>query len=156
MTIFKNLFNKHKCKWHVIAFDHGYQTTFSDSATREKHNLTFSRCECGNRKMTGNEFGSASRHSSITKSMHRWVEMNILQLTDESSIFNMDYTCVRPATSTDVGTWYFRPLTGIEKLIKQLKQDAEFIALSEANQLVEDAFNEFETVVKLHENIDTK
>ena len=148
MNWFKKALHIHT--WHVIAFDDGYNTTYDEPNIQPTaHHLTFLKCDCGARKITGNEVGHASRHSGVIKAGHAWVESNELMISPQASVYNDDY---QPSTSP-IGKYSYRPLTGIQRIIASLKADEEFSKLHHDNKLVADALAEFETIIKLHEGL---
>jgi hypothetical protein len=143
----------HKHKWYVVAFDSGYTTNYTDTNEKVSHQLTFSACDCGRRKLAGNENRPASTHASVTKAMHSWIENNKLFLSDRGDVYHDDYQCTRLPATGALGTYEYLPLTGIDKIINSLRADSDFIKLHNNNQLVQDALTEFQTVIKLHEGL---
>jgi hypothetical protein len=159
-----NLFRKpksHKHEFHVVAFDTGYFTTYSDSGSdsetesSKRHHLTFSKCACGKREMTESERTKRSRHSvahsGITHAEHLWVIKDILSISGDANVYDDNYYMT--AKNTDVNTWKYRPVTGVGEILKLLEDDSEFQVLCKEQPNVETAFGDFEAVVKLHENL---
>ena len=154
-----NLFNKpvlHKHAFHVVAFDHGYKTTYPDSKVDPPkcHHLTFSKCDCGERKMTETETTRRSKyaapHQGITKAENLWTIKGILKLSPDADVYDDDYSMT---ASTGLNTWEYKPITGVDKIIKLLQDDSEFQELCKEHPNVDTAFGQFEAIVKLHENI---
>jgi hypothetical protein len=143
----------HKHTWYVVAFDSGYSTNYTDTKDNQGHQLTFSACDCGCRKIAGNENRPANNHVGVIRAMHSWIENNKLFLSDQGDIYNDDYQCTTMPVVGAVGTYEYLPITGIDKIMKSLKADSDFIQLHNNNQLVQDALAEFETVIKLHEGL---
>ena len=158
-TIMFKLFRKpvlHKHKFYVVAFDSGYKTTYPDieGQSPKCHHLTFSKCDCGERKMTESDTTKrgkyASPHIGITKSENLWVIKGILKLSSDADVYDDDYS----VTATGgLDTWKYKPVTGVDKILKLLQDDSEFQELCKEHPNVDTAFGQFEAIVKLHENI---
>lgn len=147
-------FGPKKCRKHeynVVAFDSSFYTQYTDTEQKRQHHLRWLRCKhCGQRHM---ETDGATRHRGVEQAKNRWVEQNIVWLTAEGEVYDPDYECVTPPTASTMGTFKFKPITGTQRLLNQLRDDPEFRKLCH-HQMVADAFGELETVVKMHENID--
>lgn len=155
MNKMMNLFHRHH--WQVVAFDPGYCTRLTDRDNEQiYHQVTFQKCRCGQRRMViekdGSGIGSADRHKTLNKAKHLWVETGRLQITDEADVYDPDYVMTSPAKHS-VRYWDYKPVTEVDKIIRMLKASDEFKELCK-HQMVEDAFGELETVIKMLENID--
>ena len=153
---------KHRHHISVVAFDPGYHTKFTDTDDILTHHLEFQKCAaCGeNRCVVINDGfpayhkASAKKHSSIALAVHLWKEKNELQLSKEATVFCDDYETNTPLPK-DVRIWKYKPLTGIDKILKTLANDKEFSELASKHQMVDDAFGQLEVAVKLCSEADT-
>jgi hypothetical protein len=50
-------------------------------------------------------------------------------------------------------TWKYKPVTGVDKILKLLQDDSEFQELCKEHPNVDTAFGQFDTLIKLHENL---
>jgi hypothetical protein len=141
----------HSHKYNVVAFDRGYYTSYHDSSERTYHHLTFSKCECGHRKV--DVTSSRPDHGPITHATHAWVEQKILWLTDKSDVYDDNYQQTK--VGTHLGKWEYNLITGVQKIVNILRNDQEFKKMVDDHSMVNDAFEQLEVVIKLHENIDT-
>jgi hypothetical protein len=154
-----NLFNKpvlHKHVFQVVAFDHGYKTLYTDveGESPKCHHLTFSKCDCGERQMTESETTRRGKyetpHAGITTAENLWVIKGIMKISSDADVYDDDYSMT---ASTGLNTWEYKPITGVDKIIKLLQDDSEFQELCKEHPNVDTAFDNFEAIVKLHENI---
>lgn len=146
----------HKHNWRVVAYDQGMSTTFGKQI-KHKHSVSYRRCDCGKREVVIDEHDSFKRsmavnHPTINKARHMWLERDELMLTDEGAVFYDDYVCVPSPSGRAIHTWKRQPITGIDKIIKTLKEDPDYVALSK-HSMVTDALDQFEIAVKLHTNL---
>lgn len=148
---------KHKNS-RTVAYDPGYSTTVTDRDNEKiNHHVEFVECaECGGNRciaVKGAEIlrSMAERHSSIINAKHKWIENRQLQLTDDANIYAEGYITDSPS-NWKVKIYKYEPVTEIDKIINLLKQSNEFTQLRK-HQMVEDAFGELVTVVKMHENL---
>ena len=140
----------HSHTYNVVAFDHGYHTTYGDCDEKTYHHITFSKCDCGHRKVTVTP--DRTQHGPITRARHAWIEQETLRITSKADVYDDNYQ--QTDVQTHINTWEYKPITGVQKIVNSLRDDQEFKQL-QSHQLVADAFAQLETVIKLHENIDT-
>ncbi len=152
-----NIFHRHR--WEVVAFDSGYSTSFPNGDDQDDlkvyHMVTFQKCLCGARRMEVEDrsyIGSAERHKGLVKAKYCWVESGGLQITTQADVYSPDYEKVK-SLGPNIDYWEYKPVTEVGKILNQLKNNEEFQDLCK-NQMVDDAFGELETTIKLHENID--
>lgn len=149
--------SKHKHIFHVVAFDYGYYTTHVQTDTDDidiYHHITFQKCSCGKRQFEYLKGGrEAMGHRGITKARLLWEEKGKLQLTKLADVYDDNYSCTKQYS--DSGIWEYQPITEIGKIMNMMRDNEEFQELCTDHQMVEDAWGELETVIKLHENIDT-
>lgn len=145
---------KHNHTWQTVAFDTGYYTTYTDTKQKSKHHLRFDHCiDCGARQLVveNSTIGETDNHDGVHRARHYWVTANILKLSNEADVFNYDYQMTSPA-SHNIRTWEYQPITDLGKILLMLKANDEFQELCK-HKVVEDTFNQFETSLKLHENL---
>ena len=147
-----NWFHKHK--FHVVAYDHGYHTSYTDTDTKTYHHATFSKCDCGARKFdieksTG--YSGTNTHGGLMRAKHAWLEKNELRITDKSDVYDDNYTLIDSSRSMYI--YAYQPVTGVEKILNLLKNNDEFGELRK-HQMIDDAFVQLETVIKMHENLE--
>ena len=148
----KNPFHRHK--WHVVAFDAGYLTTYTEGG-KSNHQLTFEKCRCGKRRMVYHDSGyaldAARRHDKITKAKHCWVETGRLRISNEAEVYDPDYEMVSDPNHS-VRYWDYKPITEVGLILKKLKTNEEFQEMLQ-HKMIADAFGELETVIKMHEKL---
>jgi hypothetical protein len=149
-----------KQNWSVICFDDGMTTSLGDDIKIE-HHVEYRLCRItGERdvRIDVNNHKSARerslRHGTIVKAKHQWIENGILLASNKAHIFDKDWVCVEKPTSTSLGKWEYKPLTTVEKHLRNMERCDEFRKLIEEHQMIADAYGEFETAVKLHSGID--
>lgn len=134
--------------WSIVAFDTGYYTSYKDAAD-DHHHLRWK--ECKKCKTRGFDDGNVRYHSGIQNAMHSWIEQKRIRITQSGNLyFPEDYQRIKKGKAID--TYAYKPLVGIEKFLFTMKNDEEFKELLKQH-MVKEAFEEFETVVKLHENL---
>ena len=86
------------------------------------------------------------------RAKHAWIEKNELRLTASSDVYNDDYVKISSSVALDV--YKYQPVTEVGKILNLLKASDEFTELRK-HTMIDDAFGELETVIKMHEGIDT-
>ena len=146
-------FGPKKCKhkWRVIAYDPAFNSTYGDEKNRVYHHVKYLKCKlCDERQFE--DGGAGETHKGVNSVKHRWLEQNILMMSaSDGEVYDPDYLPVN--TGSNWVTFEFQKLTGVQKILKILKEDQEFKKLAE-HQMVADAFGELEAVIKMHEGID--
>jgi len=155
----KNWFHRHK--FYVVAYDHGYYTTYTDSGTKTFYHSLFSKCDCGCRTFQvkksskyspSSAYTQAESRGGLMRAKHAWIEKNELRLTASSDVYNDDYVKISSSVALDV--YKYQPVTEVGKILNLLKASDEFTELRK-HTMIDDAFGELETVIKMHEGIDT-
>ena len=153
----KNWFHRHK--FYVVAYDHGYHTTYTDTENKVFHHSTFLKCDCGCRTFhvkKSSKYSSVNldtdTHGGLMRAKHAWIEKDELRLTASSDVYNDDYVKISSSVALDV--YKYQPVTEVGKILNLLKASDEFTELRK-HTMIDDAFGELETVIKMHEGIDT-
>jgi len=146
------LFSKEKkCKhdWKNVAYDCGFNTTYTDTQRTEYHDVYWTKCKlCGERGFDRPR--DSLNHKSLTKAKMRWIELDMITGTKEIEVYDENYQLYNQSSNI----YKFQPMTGTQRILKYLKNDSEFKDLCNNHKMIKDAFGELETAVKLHENID--
>lgn len=150
----KNPFHRHR--WQLVAWDPGYHVQ-DEAGTKRHFHLSFEKCKCGARRLKTakkpHEYYDVENHKGAARAKARWETSGDMNASDEADVFDPDYVMVQQGNGINV--WKYKPTSGVEKILKLLKNDPEFQTLCEKHSMVDDAFGELETVIKMHENIDT-
>jgi len=138
-------------EYATVAYDAAFVTIFKDRADMH-HHLRWKKCRlCGDRSF---DHDHAYKHTGVERVNNHWIENGVIMGTAKLEVYDEDYTLVsRPTSGFEV--WKYKQLTGVEKLINQLKEDGEFKELLK-NQMVKDAMDELETIIQLHTNLQDK
>lgn len=144
----------HSHTYHTVAFDPSYATIYSDKTDKNYHRVAFEKCECGHRRITfGTDSYGCHSHKGITHAKHAWIEQHKLVITSDANIYDDNYQMT--SAPGQIQQWEFKPITGVQQIVNSLRDDQEFQKLQSHN-LVAAAFEQLETMIKLHENIDTE
>lgn len=139
------------CKhdYKTVAYDCGFKTNFTDTSEVIKHHLFWKKCsKCGDRTFEHD----SKKHAGVTQVKLRWIECNKIVGTTELDVYDPDYS--QKLKNQNWMSYEYKPMSGIECLMNHLKTDQEFRELYNKHQMVQDAYDELETVIKMHENID--
>ena len=134
-----NIFKKRV--WHVVAFDPGYRTLAEKDNPDSgfAHQVTFEKSNFGERRLnytdSGYELSAAQRHTTLNSAKHLWIEKGRLQITDKADVYDDDYEMVTSASSR-VRYWDYKPVTEVDKLMKQLASSPEFQELAQNQKVV--------------------
>jgi hypothetical protein len=139
----------------VVAYDWGYCTKYEGDDKKESHHLTYTICrECGKNRHVSGKPAHLMIHAAMNNSILLWKENGMLALTSKCNIYDENYESTSPS-HFEIKTWKYKPMTGVGRILKTLEDDPEFIELSTSHAMVADAFGELETVIKLHEGMNT-
>lgn len=134
--------------WISAAFDAEFQTSTPDNNRR--HLCRWMICaDCGKRRF---DYDGGQRNPVIVQAATSWLQDNEIHMSRYGILYLLDYQLTHGAGKQ----WHkyeYQPITGPERILHKLKQDAEFSELHK-HQMVADALSEFETVLKLHKDID--
>jgi len=69
--------SKHKCNFELVAVNDEYHTEWTDTNTKEYHQMRFYKCECGSRSITVDK-RSNSTHKGIDKARKNWIDAGVV------------------------------------------------------------------------------
>lgn len=155
-------------KWKEVAFDHGFSTTYTDTNSVKHHRISYELCENTNARraiIDGYEYEETGihipRHKGIIYAVKSWLGGNKLFLTDDGGqLFDDDYELVNETggNSKSKATYLeyaYKPVVGVDALLRMVSNDREFSELHENNKMIEDAFDNLKMCVKLCQDNNT-
>ena len=138
------MFGRHN--WITVAFDEykAKNATYGDQAVQ----VSFQKCTRTHQRRVLTK--GIKRPHSLNIAVAAWVDHNYLLLKTDGDVIDDDYSKSPKGIS---GRYDFRPLNGIEEMVEALRNDPKFKKVSN-HQMVADAMEELETVIKMHENLE--
>ena len=144
----------HKHNWKTVAIDtsNGWNRTKPGGKKGERisftHIIKFKECVCGARTITSADPTEQSREFAMCR--HEDIALQKVIWEDSGKITGY---------ADDTITWVdskYAPLQGFDAHLTAMKADPEIEKMLDDHSMVNDAFEQLETVIKLHSNIGGK